>query len=61
MTLKLSLLFLLIDMLTLLAYPIVLVHGKLRSYSKNKNRPVPSQNEYGPVQRQTYDLNGVLI
>lgn len=38
MTLKLSLLFIAMDLLTLLAYPIVLVHGKLRQFSKAKER-----------------------
>lgn len=33
---KLSLLFIVMDLLTLLAYPIVFVHGKLRQFSKSK-------------------------
>jgi hypothetical protein len=32
---KLNLLFIIMDLLTLLAYPIVLVHGKLRRFSKS--------------------------
>ena len=35
-TMKLSLLFIVMDLLTLLAYPIVFVHGKLRQFSKSK-------------------------
>jgi hypothetical protein len=31
---KLNLLFIVMDLLTLLAYPIVLVHGKLRQFYK---------------------------
>ena len=33
---KLNLLFIVMDLLTLLAYPIVFVHGKLRQVSKSK-------------------------
>jgi len=33
---KLNLLFIVMDLLTLLAYPIVFVHGKLRQFSKSK-------------------------
>ncbi len=33
---KLSLLFIVMDLLTILAYPIVFVHGKLRHFSKSK-------------------------
>ena len=33
---KLNLLFIIMDLLTLLAYPIVFVHGKLRQFSKSK-------------------------
>ena len=33
---KLNLLFIVMDMLTLLAYPIVFVYGKLRQFSKSK-------------------------
>jgi hypothetical protein len=33
---KLNLLFIVMDLLTLLAYPIVFVHGKLRKFSKPK-------------------------
>ena len=36
---KLTLLFIVIDLLTLLAYPIVFVHGKLRLYAKSKKYP----------------------
>ena len=35
-TMKLNLLFIVMDLLTLLAYPIVFVHGKLRQVSKSK-------------------------
>ena len=42
-TMKLSLLFIAMDVLTLLAYPIVFVYGKLGQFSKSKeNIPVPS-------------------
>ncbi len=33
---KLNLLFMVMDLLTLLAYPIVFVHGKIRQFSKSK-------------------------
>jgi len=33
---KLNLLFIVMDLLTLLAYPIVFVHGKIRQFSKSK-------------------------
>ena len=35
---KLKLLFIVMDLLTLLAYPIVFVQGKLRQFSKSKHR-----------------------
>jgi hypothetical protein len=35
-TMKLNLLFIVMDLLTLLAYPIVFVYGKLRQFSKSK-------------------------
>jgi hypothetical protein len=35
-TIKLNLLFIIMDLLTLLAYPIVFAHGKLRQFSKSK-------------------------
>jgi len=35
-TMRLSLLFIVMDLVTLLAYPIVFVHGKLRQFSKRK-------------------------
>jgi hypothetical protein len=35
MTMKLNLLFIVMDLLTLLAYPIVFVHGKLHQFSKS--------------------------
>jgi len=42
-TIKLSLLFIIMDLLTLLAYPIVFVHGKLHQFSKSKESiPVPN-------------------
>jgi hypothetical protein len=37
MKMKLKLLFIIMDLLTVLAYPFVLVHGKLRQYSKLKD------------------------
>jgi hypothetical protein len=41
-TLKLNLLFIVMDLLTVLAYPIVFVHNKLRQFSKSKeSTPVP--------------------
>jgi hypothetical protein len=41
-TLKLNLLFIVMDLLTVLAYPIVFVHNKLRQFSKSKeSAPVP--------------------
>jgi hypothetical protein len=36
MTLKLNFLFIVMDLLTLLVYPLVFVHGKLRQFSKSK-------------------------
>ena len=33
---KLNLLFIVMDLLTLLAYPIVFVHGKLRQFSNSR-------------------------
>jgi hypothetical protein len=36
MTIKLSLLFIVMDLLTILAYPIVFLHGKLRQFAKPK-------------------------
>jgi NADH:ubiquinone oxidoreductase subunit 3 (subunit A) len=40
---KLSLLFIVMDLLTLLAYPIVFVYNKLRQFSKSKeSAPVPN-------------------
>jgi len=35
-TMKLNLLFVVMDLLTLLAYPIAFVHGKLSRFSKSK-------------------------
>jgi hypothetical protein len=35
-TMRLNLLFIVMDLVTLLAYPIVFVHGKLRQFSKRK-------------------------
>jgi len=35
-TMKLHLLFIVMDLLTVLAYPIVFAHGKLRQFSKSK-------------------------
>jgi NADH:ubiquinone oxidoreductase subunit 3 (subunit A) len=36
MTMKLKLLFIVMDLLTILAYPVVFVYGKLRQFSKLK-------------------------
>ena len=36
MKLKLNLFFIVMDLLTILAYPIIYVHGKLRQFSKLK-------------------------
>jgi hypothetical protein len=41
-TLKLNLLFIVMDLLTLLAYPLVFVHGKLRQFSKSKESIPPA-------------------
>jgi hypothetical protein len=35
-TMKLNLLFIVMDLLTLLAYPIVFMHSKIRQFSKSK-------------------------
>jgi hypothetical protein len=40
---KLNLLFIVMDLLTLLAYPIVFVHGKLLQFSKSK-AGIPLEN-----------------
>jgi hypothetical protein len=40
---KLHFLFIVMDVLTLLAYPIVFVHGKLRQFAKSRESvPVPN-------------------
>jgi hypothetical protein len=36
MNMKLKLLFIVMDLLTILAYPIVFMHGKLRQFSNSK-------------------------
>jgi len=41
LTMKLNLLFIVMDLLTLLAYPIVFVHGRLFRYFKSKARIHP--------------------
>ena len=42
-TMKLNLLFIVMELFTLLAYPIVFVHGRLHRFSKSKDRiPVPN-------------------
>jgi hypothetical protein len=42
-TMKLNLLFLAMELLTLLAYPIVFVHGKISSFAKSRETvPVPN-------------------
>lgn len=40
---RLNLLFIAMDLLTLLAYPIVFVHGKLRAFAKS-NESIPLAN-----------------
>ena len=40
---KLNLLFIVMDLLTLLVYPIVLVHGKLRKFARSKES-IPAEN-----------------
>lgn len=44
-TLKLKLLFVVMDLLTVLAYLIVLVHSNLRRFSKSKGR-IPAPNVF---------------
>jgi len=45
---KLNLIFIVMDLLTILAYPIVFMHGKLRWFSKSKES-VPLTNLLVPV------------
>jgi len=45
---KLKLLFIVMDLLTLLAYPIVFVHGKLLQFSNSKGS-IPLANLLVPV------------
>jgi hypothetical protein len=55
MKMKLNLLFFVMDLLTILAYPIVFLHGKLRQFSRPKEgvtlalAPVQSTPGRGPV------------
>jgi hypothetical protein len=42
-TMKLNLLFIVMELFTLLAYPIVFVHGRLSRFSKSKDR-IPVRN-----------------
>jgi hypothetical protein len=42
MRLKLNLLFIVMDLLTILVYPVVLLHGKLRQFSKSKEGVTPA-------------------
>jgi len=44
---RLSLLFIVMDLLTVLAYPIVYVHGKLRPFAKSKES-IPLANRLVP-------------
>ena len=37
---KLNLLFIVMDLLTILAYPFVFLHGKFRQFSKSKESPI---------------------
>lgn len=48
MTMKLNFFFIVMTLLTLLAYPIVFVHGKLRQFYKSKVS-VPVQSFFVPV------------
>ena len=49
-SMKLNLIFIAMELLTLLAYPIVLVHNKLRRFSKSKVRvPAPNRLVILPV------------
>ncbi|MBK8616703.1 MAG: hypothetical protein IPN96_06250 [Anaerolineales bacterium] len=38
---KLNLIFIVMDLLTLLVYPVVFMHGKLRQFSKSKEDDLP--------------------
>lgn len=38
---KLNLIFIVMDLLTLLVYPVVFVHGKLRQFPKSKEDNLP--------------------
>jgi hypothetical protein len=55
MKMKLNLLFIVMDLLIILAYPIVFLHGKLRQFSRPKEGvtlalvPVQSTPGRGPV------------
>ena len=42
MIMKLNLLFIALDLLTLLAYPIVFAHGKIRQFSKLRKSITPA-------------------
>lgn len=46
MTIKLFLFFIAMDLLTLMAYPIVFLHGKLRWLSKEIEHSRPSQMDF---------------
>ena len=47
---KLKMLFVVMDLFILLAYPFVLMHGKLRQFSKSRESlPVPNLLVIGPV------------
>ena len=49
-SMKLNLIFIVMELLTLLAYPIVFVHSKLGPFSKSKERiPVPNLSIIVPV------------
>jgi len=57
---KLSLLFIVMDLLTILAYPIVFLHGKLRRFSKSKEGitlalvPVPVTQVNSQIENHQY-------
>ena len=58
---KLNLLFFVMDLLTILAYPIVFLHGKLRQFSKSKEGvtltlvPVPVTRVNSQIENHQYE------
>jgi hypothetical protein len=61
MNMKLNLLFIVMDLLTILAYPIVFLHGKLRRLSKSKEGgtlalvPVPATRVNSQIENRQYE------